>query len=194
MVQHAPVILASSSPYKRRLFERLGIDFQSQNSDVEECRKSGESPQQMAQRLALKKAQTVAKQVPRGYVVGSDQVIALGTRIFQKPGDRQRAIEQLKALEGETHRLLNSVCLVCPDDGIEQSTAVYEMVMRSLDEKQIRRYVDRDRPFDCAGAYRIESAGVRLFEATRGDDPTAIEGLPLTRVWTLLLRAGWSDE
>ena len=191
MTDDSTLILASSSPYKRRLMRRLGIDFVSQSADVDEERLPDESPHQMARRLAKTKARKVAAKNPEAWVIGGDQVAALDDRIFGKPGSRTGAIDQLKALQGRTHQLITAVALAHPKDGISTATSTYEMAMRRLTAGEIATYVDEDNPVDCAGAYKIEEAGIRLFEATRGDDPTAIEGLPLTKVWTLLLDAGW---
>ena len=188
------LILASSSPYKRRLLARLGIEFRAQGADIDEDRRPGETPRAMTRRLAEEKALAVAQKHGEAFVLGGDQVIAVDDRIFEKPVTKARAVDHLKALQGRTHRLINSVYLKYPAGPGVCSTQIYEMVMRPLDEDQIRRYVDTDSPLDCAGAYRIEAAGIRLFEATCGDDPTAIEGLPLIRVWNLLLDAGWPHE
>lgn len=193
MAPSFPLVLASSSPYKRALLSRLAIEFDAHASGIDETPKKDEKPTQLADRLAKAKARAVARDFPKSYVLGSDQVIALGDQIFHKPESRQGAIDQLTALQGHTHRLINSICLRTPRGDISTDQVVYEMVMRPLTRSQIISYVDADEPLDCAGSYRIEAAGIRLFEATRGDDPTAIEGLPLTRVWTLLVAVGWTD-
>ena len=184
------LVLASSSPYKRRLMRRLGIEFDSVSPEIDESRLDGESPTEMACRLAEAKAMTIRQRRPDAWVIGADQIAASGDRVFGKPGGRDEAISQLEQLEGTTHQLITAVALSHRDKAADVSVTTYDMVMRPLTPDQIRRYVDEDTPFDCAGSYKIEQAGIRLFEATRGDDPTAIEGLPLTRVWTLLLEAG----
>lgn len=194
MPDFPPLVLATGSRYKRRLMERLGVDFSSRSADIDESRRSGESPLEMARRLAADKADAVASADPDAAVLASDQVPALGDRIFRKPGGRRAAVEQLRRLAGSTHQLVTAVALQTPDGRLHTDEVVYQMQMRPLTDDQIRRYVDEDAPFDCAGAYKIEAAGIRLFEATRGDDPTAIQGLALTRVWSLLLQAGWTDE
>ncbi len=194
MPDNPPLILASSSPYKRRLMRRLGVDFTTCSPNIAEVRRPGESPATMTRRLATEKAQAIIEQVPYALVVGADQTAALDDRLFGKPQTRRRAIAQLQALQGRTHHLITAVALVGPDGDVHTSTSTYEMVMRPLTTAQIELYVDKDEPFDCAGSYKIEEAGIRLFEATRGDDPTAIEGLPLTRVWSLLIEAGYSSR
>lgn len=184
------LILATGSPYKRRLMRRLNVEFTSRAPEIDEKRLDGESPDEMARRLALEKAKAIAGDSSGGWILAGDQVVACDGRIFDKPTTRRRAIDQLRRLQGTTHRLITQVALCGPDKSVTSDGVVYEMVVRPLSDEQIRRYVDEDRPLDCAGSYKIEAAGIRLFEATRGDDPTAIEGLPLTRVWTLLLEAG----
>lgn len=196
MSRSQSLVLASSSKYRRRLLDRLDIEFTVKSPEVDEFRRQNEAPCQMARRLAAAKARAIATDHPDKLVLGADQVVTLDDRIFQKPGDRTRAIEQLNQLSGKTHRLITAVALVSPGDEapLREGTSIYEMEMRPLTDAAIRRYVDADRPFDCAGSYKIEAGGVRLFEATRGDDPTAIEGLPLMRVWSMLLDAGWNDD
>ncbi len=194
MASFPALILASSSPYKRDLLGRLGLPFRAVSPELDERRGPGESPLKMARRLAADKADALTDAFPEAAILGSDQVIALGDRIFGKPGTAQRAVEQLGALQGRTHQLITAVQLRMPDGSHHRAEASYQMQMRSLNPDQIRAYVDEDHPLDCAGAYRIEKAGIRLFEATRGDDPTAIEGLPLISVWSILLAAGFHDE
>lgn len=185
------LILASASPYKRALLARLPVKFDIIDADIDESAQPDESPELLARRLARAKAQEVARQNRGAYVLGGDQVIALGDQRFSKPNTTARAVEQLLTLQGKTHRLITAVCLVPPKGPPKQDQVIFEMVMRPLNRAQIEAYVAEDTPLDCAGSYRIEAAGIRLFEATRGDDPTAIEGLPLTRVWSMLIDAGW---
>ena len=188
------LILASGSAYKKSLLARLPLHFEAVDADIDETRQEGESPDWMARRLAEAKAATVASQFPEAFVLGCDQVIALGDQCFSKPGTAEKAVEQLMALQGNTHRLITSICLIAPGAPPRHSEVPFQMVMRPLSRAAIEAYVAEDEPFDCAGSYKIEAGGIRLFETTRGDDPTAIEGLPLTRVWTLLLQAGWPHE
>ena len=188
------LILASESPYKRRLFARLGIPFDCAAPNIEETRQEDEPPTDMTLRLAAEKALAVAKRAESSFILAADQTIAIGDRIFHKPATAQRAKEQLSVLQGQSHRLINSVVLRKPGGTFTTTTSIYEMVMRPLSPAQISAYVEADRPLDCAGSYRIESQGIRLFEATRGDDPSAIEGLPLIGTWSLLLDAGWPHD
>lgn len=188
------LILASASPYKKNLLSRLNLPFRACDAAIAEIRHPNEPPSQFAQRLAHEKAQALATSHPDHFIIGSDQVIALGQRIFQKPRTPQKAVEQLLALQAKTHHLFNAICLITPNGQIFDALSTFEMTMRPLTRAALQAYVALDQPLDCAGSYRIESAGIRLFESTRGDDPTAIEGLPLISVWNLFIQAGVVDE
>ena len=189
---HAPLILASGSRYKRELMARLSLPFTTHSPDIDETPLPGESASATALRLAAQKARAIAALHPEAYVIGCDQVIALDDTLLHKPGDEERARAQLRRLQGREHALLCAVALCSPRGG-EPLTALAQvtMVMRPLDEAQIAAYVARDMPLDCAGAYKLEEAGVRLFSRMQGDDYTAIVGLPLTRVMDLLEQAGY---
>ncbi len=188
------LVLASGSRYKRRLLERLGVDFEAEAADLDEAALVGESPAQTAQRLALAKARAIRLSHPDAHVLGADQVIALGEQRFSKPGDEEGARRQLAELSGKTHQLLTAVALVCPDGRTFEDLAEYRMSMRPLSGEEIAAYVAEDRPTDCAGAYKIEAGGIRLFHSMAGDDYTAIVGLPLTRVRRLLEQAHFFDD
>lgn len=187
------LVLASGSTYKRQLLERLGLAFTTVAANIDEAALEGEAPEQTAQRLALQKAEAVRRDHPDHWVLGADQVIALGDRRFSKPGNAANARRQLAALSGKTHRLITAVALIGPDGRRFEDVARYEMQMRRLTDAEIAEYVAEDQPTDCAGAYKIEAGGIRLFHALRGDDYTAIVGLPLTRVRQLLERAGFFE-
>ncbi len=189
---HAPLILASGSRYKRELMARLSLPFHTVSPDIDESPHRGEAASAVALRLAAEKARAVAALHPEAYVIGCDQVIALDDTLLHKPGDVEGAKAQLRRLQGRPHALLCAVALCWPQGG-EPLTALAKvtMVMRPLDEAQIAAYVARDMPLDCAGSYKLEEAGVRLFSRMQGDDYTAIVGLPLTRVMDLLEQAGY---
>lgn len=181
--------LASQSRYKRALIERLGVSFESLDVDVDESRLVDEAPVALARRLALKKAKAGADMVDDGWVLGADQVIALDREVFSKPGDAARAVDQLERLSGRTHLLVSAVAIVGPRSETAVVECRYQMEMRDLSRDELESYVDFDDPIDCAGSYKIESRGIRLFKSMKGDDYTAIVGLPLTRVVDLLERA-----
>ncbi len=186
-----PVVLASTSPYRRALLERLSFSFEIASPDVDEqaVQARADGPASLVRTLGLAKARAVAAQHPGAVVIGSDQCAAIDDRILGKPGTREQAVEQLMALSGRTHDLWTSVAVV-DGSGEEVEIDHHRLTMRPLDRATIQRYVAVDDPVDCAGAYKIESAGIALFERIEGEDFTAIIGLPLTRVVRLLSRFG----
>ena len=185
------VILASTSPYRRALLGRLPLSFEIASPEVDEeaVQARADDPASLVRTLGLAKAQAVATRHPGAVVIGSDQCAAIDDRILGKPGTREQAVEQLMALSGRTHDLWTSVAVV---DGAREEVEIdcHRLTMRPLDRATIERYVDVDDPVDCAGAYKIETAGIALFERIEGEDFTAIIGLPLTRVVRLLSHFG----
>jgi MAF protein len=141
--------------------------------------------------MALGKARSLVERYPGALILGSDQVAWCEDRILRKPGTKEKAVKQLMALSGKEHRLVTAVALVDARNGKEWKQVVTNrMRIRKLTRRAARNYVDRDNPVDCAASYKIESLGVALFEFMRGDDPSAIEGLPLIKVSKLLRQAG----
>lgn len=186
------LILASTSPYRRELLQRLGVTFRCEPPHVDEddLKAAGLAPRDLASRLALAKAAAVSAREPTAVVIGSDQVCAIeGTRL-SKPGSREAAVAQLQRLAGRTHELHTAVSVLGP---ASRQTAVdsTRLRMRPLSLPQIERYVDRDRPYDCVGAYKLECAGITLFEAIESEDHTAITGLPLIAVVRMLGELGF---
>ena len=178
-----PIWLASTSRYRRELLGRLGLPFDCEAPGVEETRLPGESPQALAQRLALGKARAVAERHPGALVIGSDQVCALGERVFGKPGDAAGARAQLADLSGHTAQFFTAVAIVGVHAGIwKQHLDETRCVFRSLGPDEIAAYVEAERPFDCAGSFKVEGLGITLFERIESQDPTALIGLPL--IWT----------
>ena len=180
------LILASGSRFKRDLFSRLDLPFTAVDADVDETPGEDEAPDKLATRLAIIKANALADAYPDSFIFGADQVISHNGVQLHKPGTRERAIAQLMQLQGSTHDLFCAVALRAPNGSVDTRMVHYEMVMRPLDEEAAARYIDRDMPLDCAGSYMLEQGGIQLFSAMRGDDYTAIVGLPLTRVQDLL--------
>jgi septum formation protein len=185
------LVLASTSRYRRALLDRLGLPFVVASPPYQEEQELPLTPPALVVELARRKAESVAPLHPDALILGCDQVAALGDDILGKPGTRERAVEQLMQLAGRTHRLLTGVALLDARTG-ETVTAIsmHEMTMRPFARSEAERYVEMDAPVDCAGAYKVESLGVALFESMSGDDHTGIIGLPLTRVVTLLGRHG----
>ncbi len=187
----ARLILASTSPYRRRLLERLGLTFDCVAPQVDERPLPGEEPAALVRRLALAKAEAVAARAPDALVIGGDQVGLVDGRVLTKPGSAAAALEQLTSLAGRSHHLLTALAVLWPAGGFRAETLDRtELAMRAWTRAELRAYVERDQPLDCAGSYRLEALGVALFERIVGDDPSAIEGLPLMTLTGLLLRAG----
>lgn len=186
------LVFASASAYKRAELERLGLVFACDSAHIDESPMPGEAPMALARRLAASKALAVAPRHPGAFVLGGDQVIALEGEIFHKPQSVERACEQLARLQGQSHILITAIALVSPDARLFEEQVSFEMQMRPLGPQAIERYVLRDMPLDCAGSYKIEQAGIGLFKAMRGEDYTAIIGLPLTRVVRVLELAGFA--
>lgn len=187
------LILASTSPYRRSLLERLGIPFAAVPPQTPEDPIAGELPPDRAVRLAVAKAQAVASQRPDAVVIGSDQVAAVGSKILDKPGDATRCRAQLTAASGSSARFHTACAVIAPRAGIRMvhidTTTVF---FRNLSGQEIERYVERERPFDCAGGFRAEGLGISLFESIESHDPTALIGLPLIWLACALRRAGFS--
>jgi len=170
------LILASTSHYRRMLLERLRLPFEMVRPEVAEDLLAGEAPVDRAGRLSLAKARAVAQRHPGAVVIGSDQVAALGDQILDKPGDAATCRAQLAALSGHTAQFFTG-CAVGNDVHIDTTSVVF----RRLDAEEIARYVDAERPFDCAGGFKVEALGISLFERIECSDPTALIGLPL--IW-----------
>ena len=188
------LILASTSPYRRRLLERLCLPFNCMDPTIEESMREGESPSERASRLATEKASAVAKRVQgNAIVIGSDQVACLGTQILHKPGTAEAAERQLAASSGQTVHFWTAVSVwASPDQAPTQRVVPCDVTMRVLNAAEISRYVALDQPLDCAGSFKWESLGITLFEAMRTEDPTALEGLPLIALSELLRQTGVS--
>lgn len=188
------LILASTSPYRRRLLERLRLPFTCIDPEIEESLQDGESPRARACRLATEKALLAAETLQdEAIVIGSDQVACLGSEILHKPGAPEAAIAQLTASSGQTVQFWTGVSLwTSPGEAPTQRVVPCEVKIRELNADEISRYVALDQPLDCAGSFKWESLGITLFEAMRTDDPTALEGLPLIALSELLREAGVS--
>ena len=186
-----PIVLASSSPYRRALLEKLGLPFIAASPSIDETAHAGETPQALVARLAIEKARALAPIYPDSWIIGSDQVAHLDGNILGKPGNKENAFAQLLACSGRRIEFLTGLCLL--DSGSGQWRTVVEpfaAVFRPLSDIQIHHYLEREQPFDCAGSFRVEGLGIALFERLEGDDPNALIGLPLIRLVTLLQQAG----
>ena len=188
---HPRLILGSTSRYRRELLQRLHVPFDVASPDVEETPRPEETPRQLALRLALAKAHAVAKQHPSCVVIGSDQVADLGGTPLGKPGDHQRAVQQLQQMRGRTVVFQTAVAVVHLDAGFEQvDLAPVQVRFRALSDAAIEHYLRTEQPYDCAGSAKSEGLGISLLDAIHNDDPTALIGLPLIRTCHLLRAAG----
>ena len=186
------IILGSTSPYRKQLLERLPLSFETAAPNVDESALPGETPSELAVRLSRVKAEAVAKSYPGALVIGSDQVAECRGTAVGKPGTMENARRQLASFSGRTVVYHSAFALRClATDFLYEDTVRTELRFRELDEAAIRRYVERDRPLDCAGAIRTEASGPTLFEWMRSDDPNAIMGLPLIALSRGLRAAGF---
>jgi septum formation protein len=187
-----PLILASTSPYRRVLLERFGLSFEAMRPEASEEHVAGESPADRALRLSIAKAQAAAARRPDAVVIGSDQVAATGSKVLDKPGDATGCRAQLASLSGSAARFYTGCAVIGPAGGVRlvhiDTTTVF---FRSLSGQEIERYVEREKPFDCAGGFKAEALGISLFESIDSSDPTALIGLPLIWLAGALRRAGY---
>ncbi|KAF1715848.1 septum formation inhibitor Maf [Pseudoxanthomonas sangjuensis] len=187
-----PLILASTSRYRRELLERLRLPFHVARPETDETALPGEAAAALAQRLARAKAAAVAVRQPESWVIGSDQAAELEDgRILGKPGTRDAAIAQLRGMSGRAVHFRTAVCLLRGDRRLEalDTTTVR---FRALSGEEIERYVDAEQPLDCAGSFKSEGLGIALFDAIEPRDPTALVGLPLIALAGMLRQAGFA--
>lgn len=185
-----PLLLASTSRYRRELLQRLGLALECAAPDVDETPQPGEAPRALAVRLARAKAVEVAARHPGRWVIGSDQVAELNGSPLGKPGDVAGAHAQLAAMSGHAVDFHTAVSL-CRDDQVFEAYDLTRVRFRVLDTAEIARYVAIEQPLDCAGSFKCEGLGISLFEAIENRDPTALIGLPLIAVCQLLRQAGY---
>ena len=186
-----PLILASTSPYRRELLQRLRLPFEVQAPHVDETALPGESPALLAQRLALAKAHAVAALRPEAIVIGSDQVADLDGQAIGKPGTHERAVAQLRQMRGRRVTFQTAVAVVRAETGYAQVLlAPVVVAFRMLSDAEIEHYLRTEEPYDCAGSAKCETLGIALLDAIDSDDPTALIGLPLIRTCRLLREAG----
>jgi len=186
-----PVVLGSTSVYRRELLSRLRLPFDVVSPEVDETPHPGEAPRALALRLALAKARAVAARHPQAAVIGCDQVADLDGLPLGKPGDHARAVAQLRAMRGREVVFQTAVAVVCLEAGFEAvDIAPVRVRFRELSDAQIESYLRAEQPYDCAGSARSEGLGIVLLEAIDNDDPTALVGLPLIRTCRMLREAG----
>ena len=190
------LILASSSPFRKELLTKLGLDFSTHAPDIDESRKDGETPEQLVYRLAEEKAAEVAK-TQSGLIIASDQVATLGSgtqvddKILTKPHTHQNAIKQLQQSSGNAVTFVTSLTLLNTNNNNSQTIVeTYKVVFRTLSTEQIDNYLKKEQPYNCAGSFKSEALGISLFERLEGNDPNTLIGLPLIQLVKMLEHEG----
>ncbi|WP_397458151.1 nucleoside triphosphate pyrophosphatase [Pseudomonas asplenii] len=186
-----PLLLASSSVYRRELLDRLRLPFTCSSPDIDESQRPGEPAEALVRRLAEEKARALSASHPQHLIIGSDQVAVLDGRILGKPHSFEKAREQLLAASGASVSFLTGLALLNSQSGRCQVDCVaFTVHMRPLDSARIERYLRAEQPYDCAGSFKAEGLGVSLFQSTEGPDATSLIGLPLIRLVDMLLTEG----
>jgi septum formation protein len=186
------VFLASSSQYRRDLLNRFLDSYEAVDPDVDESNVENLSPEDLAQHLARKKAEAIATNARNALVIGADQLAVLDNEVMGKPGDHARAVEQLLAASGKTVTFLTAVCILDPVGRARYEHTDKTIVrFRQFDRRLAEAYLRHDKPYDCAGSFKLEGAGFVLFENVRTEDPTALIGLPMIWIADRLLQLGY---
>lgn len=185
-----PIVLASTSPYRRELLQRLRLPFAVQAPAVDECSLPGEAPGDTACRLALAKAKAVALERPGAIVIGADQVADVDGEALSKPGTHDAALDQLARMQGRGIVFHTALAVIGPDGTLQVEDVPTAVRFRVLPVETLEAYLRAEKPYDCAGAAKIESLGITLLESVRSDDPTALIGLPLIRLTSMLAACG----
>lgn len=186
----ARIVLASTSPYRRELLERLRLPFTVAAPDVDEQARPGELPGTTALRLARAKAQAVAARNPEAIVIGSDQVADVAGSALSKPGSHDAALAQLTRMQGHAVVFHTAVAVIAPGRDPQFDEVPTVVRFRRLPTERLEAYLRAEQPYDCAGAAKIEALGIVLVESVRSDDPTALIGLPLIRLTAMLANCG----
>lgn len=187
------IVLASTSVYRAELLRRLLTNFEQRSPDTDESLLAGEPPAMRAARLAQAKAAACMKGTDGELIIGSDQVAELEGVILRKPGTAEAAVAQLTASSGNRVSFHTALCLLDTRDGTSRQHVDHTIVQfRSLSRDEIERYIERENPLDCAGSFKGEGLGISLFDAIHGTDPTALIGLPLLALASMLRFAGLS--
>lgn len=186
-----PIILGSSSRYRRQLLEKLNISFVSAAPHVDEAALPGEAPENLVRRLAVSKAQALRPHYPQHLIIGSDQIAVLGGQILGKPGSHEAARQQLQQASGRTVLFHTGLALLNSEtQHVQYCCPVYEVKFRCLTAEQIEAYLLLEQPYDCAGSFKSEGLGIALFDHIRGDDPNTLVGLPLIELTRMLNNEG----
>lgn len=185
--------MASSSPYRQALLERLRLEFISESPEIEELQKQNEPVKDMVIRLAEEKARHVAVNYPQGLIIGSDQAVDCNGSVLGKPGSYDKAKQQLLQMSGKSLIFHTGLCVLNTDLNIlEKDVVDYKVIFRTLSETEIDNYLIKEQPYNCAGSFKSEQLGISLLEKMEGEDPTALIGLPLISLCKMLRRQGIS--
>jgi MAF protein len=185
------LILGSTSPFRKEQLEKLHIPFECASPNCDETPLENERPQQLVERLSIKKAQSLAKDFPNHLIIGSDQVAVCQKQILGKPHTHENAVKQLLLLSGELVRFYTGLCLYNSNNKTFQVNIIpFEVQFRQLSKMQINNYLHIDKPYNCAGSFKSEAMGISLFESMTGNDPTALIGLPLIQLTSMLANEG----
>jgi len=187
-----PIVLASSSAYRRGLLDRFLDDYETISPDLDESNELGLDPEALARHLARKKAEAVSVNSRAALIIGADQLAVLDDHVLGKPGNHQKAVEQLLAASGKAVTFLTAVCILDPVSRTRYEHLDHTIVrFRKFDRRLAESYLRHDEPYDCAGSFKLEGAGFVLFESVKTDDPTALIGLPMIWVADRLLQLGY---
>jgi MAF protein len=187
MVKMQKIVLASASPYRKALLQRLHLPFEAISPDIDESPLPGESAENLVTRLAQRKAERIAEDRPDALIIGSDQAAVLGTAILGKPVTRGNAHKQLQLMRNQTVNFVTGLCVINAATRNCQTALIdYQVSFRDYTDAEIERYLDIDSPYDCAGSFKSEQMGVTLMRRMAGDDPTALIGLPLIKLAEML--------
>lgn len=187
------LILASTSPFRKAILDKLGIDFETVSPETDETALENELPQQLVERLSIAKAKAIADKVSNALVIGSDQVSVINGEIIGKPHTHENAVKQLQNSSGKTVTFYTGLCLYNSTTQQYQSEVIpYNVVFRKLDDKLIENYLRKEEPYHCAGSFKSEALGIVLFDKLEGEDPNTLMGLPLIRLIKMLEKEGFT--
>jgi septum formation protein len=187
LMSQPKLVLASSSPFRKMLLERLMVPFETINPDIDETPMKDETPIQLVKRLAVEKAQAVVADCPNSLIIGSDQVALHGGEIVGKPHTHERAVSQLRAASGKQIKLFTGLALINSNTKQVQSDVIpFTVYFKQLSEEVIENYLRKEKPYNCAGSLRAEGLGIALLKRFEGGDPNALIGLPLIRLISML--------
>jgi len=186
------LVLASTSPFRKTILEKLDVEFDTIAPEVDESILVDEIPEQLVARLAEAKARAVGEQVSHALVIGSDQIAIVDGQILGKPGNHENAVKQLRRASGKRVSFLTGLCVYNTESKRAQIDVVpFYVIFRQLSDSQIENYLQKEQPYDCAGSFKSEGLGIALFERLEGDDPNTLVGLPLIRLIRMLESEGF---